>query len=87
MRRVEPFAAQQGPDLAGTRTRVRFPQDLELLGGGESSADVTGRHFGVGRTGHDLALARGRPSATGARSTPILEIMFIKILTPPRPQQ
>ena len=46
---VEPFASQQGPDLAGTRS-VRFPQDLKL-GGRESSADVAGRHLGVGLTG------------------------------------
>ena len=41
----------------GPRTRVRFPQDLELVRGRESSANVAGRHFGVGGDGRDLALA------------------------------
>ena len=103
MRRVKPFASQQGPELAGTRTRVRFPQDLELVGGRESSADVAGHHLGVGRC--DRARPRDRPwetrplrgaslrssplrsgSPPGDWSTPILQIMSIKILTPPHPQ-
>jgi hypothetical protein len=87
VRAVQPLTPQQGSPLAGLLARVGFLEDPEPIFGAEPSAHGFRRHFRVGRAGRDIALDRGRPSATGRLASlvaPPLRLSHDRLVDRPR---
>ena len=58
VRAVQPLAPEQGPDLAGLRAGVGFPQDADLVLRGEPAPLGLLRHLWVGPDGRRQQSAR-----------------------------